>query len=349
MKIDILISVDKQIIKTDNAKDVFHKENSILILDGWTLENYKNYHPDSNFKFTGVFNIIFWDKNKKKLTIENDILGQRALYIGIFNNYIYISWNFWHVLSNIKKYSYENDILQQFLYFRRIAPSWKTPLNNIYKMPAGGILKYDAVKNNLSIHQKNIMIQKPAEISLDKATDQLDESISKLFSVINEKFAGYDIYFGNSGGLDSRMIPAYAKEFNLKVKGFQVVNRAPNGWCNQSSLSAKKIARYFGIPHQTIPFNHSDGWKRLLRDLYVNPFGPANFHKNPDFSYFKNSLILNGGSSFIITNDSNYWMSAIRQSDPLKDFATKHFLRSNLTIPQTRLSGLITQKMPKIK
>src|SRR5690606_15175602 len=81
-----------------------------------------------------------------------------------------------------------------------------------------------------------------------------------------------------------------------------------------------------------LPYDADDGWKRLLRDLYVNPFGPADFHKNPCYDLFEDKLILNGGNSFTIANDNNFWQSNKVRSNPIREMALNYFVRPSANV-----------------
>lgn len=306
------------------------KDKWDVYIDGW-LEN--DILPDENKNRIGVFNLILWDPTTACLKIENDLLGQRPLYISLNNGKIIISDNYWNVFSDLDRIDIDYDSIEQMLNFRRLVPSWKTFDKKIIRLPAGGLYEYKKGNSHYCVKQKLRMEQAPDEsIGLKDAVNQLHESLLNLFSNINNIFNSFEIWFGNSGGLDSRIIPAYAHLFGIKINGFIVSNNKPLGLYNQSIHSGERIANYFGFPFLKINYYEGSGWERMIQDLYVNPFGPSNFHKNPKYDFFRNKLVLNGGSSFTIANDNNFWKIAEQMNNPIRSFIDKYLIRSNVKL-----------------
>lgn len=303
-------------------------KNWKVLCDGWTVNHLKGYDPEAQKELTGVYNIISWSEETGKIIIENDILGQRPLFASFSEDRVVISDNFWSVVSSLSGYEIDYTIISQLQHFRRIAPSWKTVVKGVYRLPAGGRIEYSKGQKKPTVEQVHWMKQAPDEtIQAHDAAEQLHDAFLKLFEMIGDVYPGRDVWFGNSGGLDSRLIPAYARKAGLDVSGFLVIGKKPF-IKTQSEISAEAVAKEYGFRFRKFEYNQGDGWERLLRDLYVNPFGPANFHKNPRFEDFKDQLILNGGDSFTIVNDNNFWRTQNAQSDPVDAMVNSHLFRT---------------------
>jgi hypothetical protein len=126
------------------------------------------------------------------------------------------------------------------------------------------------------------------------------------------------------------LIPAYAAHSGTAVKGFIVSESKPFGFASQSDVSSDLIARSFGFVNNKINYDAGNSWKRMLRDIFANPFGPANFHKNAGYEQFLGATILNGGNSFLIANDSNSWRLLSDREDALERYAARVLFRDNV-------------------
>lgn len=260
----------------------------------------------------GVYNSIFLSSAQKSLMISNDPLGQRPLYFREAGGYLYVGSCFWDVIGAVSGDSsspLNEDALECLLTLRRIVPSHHTLHREIFVLPAGAQL----VKAGGSpIHLSHVvgMQQKPDEtISVHDAALELKGNMLTGLSRVKESGEFSWFWFGNSGGLDSRVIPALAHEVDLSCKGFLVSGDWIPGLRNLSKLGSQKVAERYGIENRLIDYKSKKctNVQRLSADALVNPFGPANYHKNPEYRDFSGSLVVNGGNSFLIANDNGSW------------------------------------------
>lgn len=301
-----------------------------VFLDGWIEPGVSYNDPKNLVQLTGVYNLIYWDSISGQLIIENDRLGQRPLYASFSDRRVILSDNFWVVTKSLEKVEIDDSTITQLQLFRRLVPSWKTVVKNVYRLPAGSRMTFQRGDTDVEIKQIKWMKQQPDSfIDNEIAADQLHKTFMDLFGMVGDLFPKRDIWFGNSGGLDSRLIPAYAEKAGIKVNGYLVSNKK-RFLKNQSEKSADIIAKKYGFSFKKLRYDQGNGWSRLLRDLYVNPFGPANFHKNPQYEFFKDTLILTGGDSFTIVNDNNFWKTQEARKDPVRAMVFRQLLRKGI-------------------
>jgi hypothetical protein len=282
-------------------------------IDGW-IE--KKFDPrsavDASENIDGVYNSIFLSSAQKSLMISNDPLGQRPLYFREVGGYLYVGSCFWDLMGAVAGDSsspLNEGALECLLALRRIVPSHHTLHSEIFVLPAGAQL-VKAGGSPLQLSHVVGMQQKPDKtISVHDAALELKGNMLKGLSRIKEsgKFSWF--WFGNSGGLDSRVIPALAQEVGLGSKGFLVSGDRVPGLRNLSKLGSQKVAEKYGIENRLIDYKSKKctNIQRLFADALVNPFGPANYHKNPEYCDFSGSLVVNGGNSFLIANDNGSW------------------------------------------
>jgi hypothetical protein len=260
----------------------------------------------------GVYNSIFISSAQKNLVIRNDPLGQRPLYYREAGGNLYIGSCFWDVMGAVSGESsspLNEEALEYLLTLRRIVPSHHTLHREIFILPAGGqLVKTGGSPLRLS-HVVGMQQMADEAITVHDAALELKRNMLKGLTRIKESGDYSCFWFGNSGGLDSRVIPALAEEAGLGCKGFLVSGDQIPGLRNLSKLGSQKVAEKYGIENKLIDYKSKKctNIQRLSADALVNPFGPANYHKNPEYCDFSGSLVVNGGNSFLIANDNSSW------------------------------------------
>jgi hypothetical protein len=299
---------------------------------------YKEVNINRVWKFTDknlgtLNNIITVDLLRNKLEIESDRLGQYPVYFGVFKSTTCISNNMWHVVSCLKKLGmivFPNKSSFDDLYnYTRILSKDETVVNNILKLPPSSIYKFD-LNNGICVKSVGIdpLIQKEDKnLSLDDVVDQLHHEIASSISSLSNQLDGREVVFGNSGGLDSRIIPGYLKKIPISFRGYVVTDRS--SFNNNTKASSDMVGKYYDFETRHLYFDQDNGWNRLLRDIFVNPLGPANFYKNPQYQGFSNKIILTGGNSFIVTNDTNSWKEICKSKNSFRVIAEKYMIYNN--------------------
>lgn len=273
---------------------------------------YTELGSNSSSGSNGVYNSIFLSTTPKSLEITNDPLGQRPLYYHEAGDYLYVGSCFWDIMETVSNKSpsgLNEEALESLLKLRRIVPAHHTLHRQIFVLPAGArLFKLGGAPLQLS-HVTGMQQKSDNRISSRDAARELKRNMQQGLSRIRDSAEFSWFWFGNSGGLDSRVIPALAKEVGLGCKGFLVSGDRIPGLRNLSKLGSEKVAKKYNIENQFIDYRSDkcSNIQRLVADALVNPFGPANYHKNADYCDFFGSLIVNGGNSFLIANDNGSW------------------------------------------
>lgn len=311
--------------------------NKINLFEGYLIEDnfLDKVHPENN---KGVFNYVEIDCSKKVITIINDKLGQLSLYYYLFNGEFVLSNSFWSILKIIGKsrISILETRLKEMLFFHRIPIEGETFIEHVKFVKASSVLKIDYDKSVVR-EEKYWKIKQITDnnISLEEASQKLEKSFDNFFNFLKTKFQNQTFVFGNSGGLDSRLIPMFARKHDLNLIGVTIGNRKPYKiFKSVSHRSAEKISKLFGFQNYSIESTKGDYNKRLLLDIRNNPFSGNQVFKNtydqlPDFQ----NLIC-GGNGFIVSNDSGIW-EQFDNIDPEKrfEFLFDYLNKEKLSIP----------------
>lgn len=246
--------------------------------DGFSVQEGKIFEELNDTKL-GFFNWITYKEKSDELIIKNDKRGQLALYYYYDGNDFVTSNNLWKILSNIgdSKIEFLIEKVREYIAFYRIPDGESTIFKNIktFKPGVDVILK----NNRLAIKEYWDYKFDNREIELDDAVDELDIGIKKLFSFLSPcKIYG----FGNSGGLDSRLIAIYLNEFGYKNIGFTIGQKRPNGvFLSKSHKNAITLSKLFGFKQIFIEYDYTEDWElRNLLDIRNNPSGSSNILKN---------------------------------------------------------------------
>ena len=297
--------------------------NQILtLIEGEVYEyDYNVYQKNSIIKSIleskipkAVFNLIHYNNTTNVLTIQNDVLGQLPLYISSYKYTFIISNNFWSIIKllNSRQLSINKIFLKSLIYLHRIPKEGATFIDNINEIKAASYIEIDVLKNKQikNYIYWDLIHQPDYNLTIDEATFQLDKDIKKQFSIIHSKYSDKLFAFGNSGGLDSRIIPLYAKEFSIPILGYTIGQIKNNLFLKTASFyNAKKIANLLDFNQFDISYYTSNYFNRFLLDIKNNPFGLTQIFKNPYESIPYFDYLICGGNGFIVANDSGKWIN----------------------------------------
>lgn len=290
------------------------ENNNLSLAEG---EIIRNINPgtallhDMLKNFIGFYNILCYCPGTNQIIIRNDELGMLPLYYFHMADTFIVSNNLWLIIANTDavKLKLNIPIIKSFLHFSRIPDESGTFFENIYQLPAASKLIYDLKKNKISISNYWSLKHNPDQnLKVSDAVELLEEDLSSLFRYLKNKYPDKTFGFGNSGGLDSRLIPLFAREYDLKIEGFITGNSKPRKlFYSSSHSSAIKIARALKFNHHNISYKPVNFEERLTLDIRNNPLSNNQIFKNPfdKLPYF--DYMFCGGNGFIISNDSNKW------------------------------------------
>ncbi len=273
----------------------------------------------------GMFAIVIYDKQERKLHLFRDRIGIKPLY------YYWDGDNFAFAseLKALMKFHFINinkrindKAINQFLYLGYI-PEPDTIYRDIYKFPSGSYALF--YNNNLKITPYwNIK-----EKIRNNTIDNYKEAKQKLNELINDSVRYRlisDVPYGTflSGGTDSSLVTAVAQKLtNNKLKTFSIGFKESK--YNESGY-AKAVAEYLGTEHHEFIVSYKDAIELVdeITDTYDEPYAdssaiPTMLVSKLAKKYVTMTLSGDGGDELFYGYGANLW--AKRLSNPfIKQF-----------------------------
>lgn len=266
---------------------------------------------DSGLSFPGPFNHVSYSATEQTISIRNDELGMLQLYFAVIQSKVFVSNNIWLILEQLdsNEISLNESILAAYLQYARIPSETETFFKNIHVLPVGSSCTIDLSHFTYTIDKTwDLTHSYQSPPSLDEAVDQLYDDLSSLFGFIKQKDPNRTVGFGNSGGLDSRLVPHFCEIHNLQCKGFITGKTHPRfGLTSTSHSSAHKVAALYKLDHTDLSYRPTDYNSRLLLDVKNNLLSNCQVFKNPYDQLPEFDTLICGGNGFIVSNDSNKW------------------------------------------
>lgn len=182
------------------------------------LAAYVEYKEEVVSKLRGMFAFIIWDKQEKTFFGARDQFGIKPFYYAVEDEGLYVASEKKAILSVIGDKKIDQVALQHYLTFQYV-PTSNTLHRAIKELPPG---HYMTKKLNEEIVIKRYWQAdfKPVQKTEDVFTTEIKNS---LYDSI-ERHMQSDMTVGSflSGGIDSSIIVAIAKEFNPKLKTLSV-------------------------------------------------------------------------------------------------------------------------------
>lgn len=289
--------------------DVEILENDLLLTEHHIVFDKSKFEAGENF--SGNYNQIRYSKTKQSLKIRNDELGMLQLYYSVINNKVFVSNNLWLIIEQLSddEISLNKTVCASFLQYSRIPSESDTFFYNIHVLPVATELTIDLKTLKVSNNKYwDLNHSYSSKVTIDDAIDQLYDDLSDLFGFIKNKKPDTVIGFGNSGGLDSRLIPHFCSINNLKCTGFITGNTYKIKKLKSTShSSAHKISELYDFKNTDISYKPNDYQDRLNLDVRNNPLSNCQIYKNPYDQLPDFDLLICGGNGFIVSNDSNRW------------------------------------------
>jgi asparagine synthase (glutamine-hydrolysing) len=235
------------------------------------LQAYALLGPACLQDFDGMFVIVIYDKNKKELFIARDRAGKKPVYYYSDGNKFVFSSELNAIRHQLVDLEINEKNLQQYMrmgYFYKSA----TPYKNTRELPAGSY----AV---ISLSTPDVQVQRWWDITeyyLRQSSDDADTAFQKvdqfLHQAVKRRVESSDLEVGSflSGGIDSGLVTALAKNYNKTLKTFTVSFK---GEYDEAPL-AKLVADKYKTSHHEINIsfdNLRDDVETILSN-YGEPF-----------------------------------------------------------------------------
>ncbi|MFC2152588.1 hypothetical protein ACFLSE_08680 [Bacteroidota bacterium] len=320
--------------------------NRLSILEGETYPEDSSSDIINNY-VKGGYNYIVYNTESDELIIKNDKFGMLPLYVYTSKDQLFISNNLWLIITNLASSDILIDevLFKSYLYLLKIPKEGGTFFKNVKQLNAATLFKIDIKSNKVNddkyweLEHSNEKIK-----NIDDAIEILDNDIAQLFKTLKNKFPSSKFGFGNSGGFDSRLIPAYAKQFDLPLKGFIIGDKKPRKlFYSTSHKSAMQIANYYKFEHHNVSYKSSNLLDRLLLDIRNSPIGPNQIFKNPFESIPEFEYLICGGNGFTISNENNKWQefSSITDEQKKIDFLFQYNSKGVYSTTREKINQLL--------
>lgn len=179
---------------------------------------YHEFKEDMIHQLRGMFSFVIWDKEEKTLFGARDPFGIKPLFYNENDKWTLFATEKKSILLALEEMKLDTDALQQYMTYQFV-PEPKTMTTNIQKLEPGHYF----IKNlgePMEMHQYWKATFQPVEKSdgeyIHQIKDVLSESI-QLHMQGNENVGSF-----LSGGIDSSIIVAIAKDFDPNLKTFSV-------------------------------------------------------------------------------------------------------------------------------
>lgn len=199
-----------------------------LLKDGYTFETdsdteviiatYAKYKEKTAERLRGMFGFVIWDKREKAVYGARDHFGIKPFHYAEEDGVIYFASEKKSIYQILKKKELDEVSLQNYLTFQFV-PDPDTMTKGIHRLAPGHYFtkKIDGPMEITRYWEATFApVQKSEETFAKEIKDALYDSV--------EKHMRSDVTVGSflSGGVDSSIIVAIAREFNPKIKTISV-------------------------------------------------------------------------------------------------------------------------------
>lgn len=303
------------------------QDKKLILREGYfTTAKYNSldFNTIINDKPDGIYNFLYYDSDNAQFTVINDKLGKMPVYYYLTNKYFCISNQPWKIIRLFQNRIEINDNrLKEHLYYFTIPSESATYIDGLKRLPGASILKFNLHDFNLRVKRYWKLAYNFSDEKLDRqqALAQFDQDLHRLFARIKERHPNSKLGFGNSGGLDSRLVAVYAREHDFDLQGYTICNPGSKiGLKSVSYLNAERIADYFGFQNRIIHYKPKSYEARMLLDIRNNPFGISQFFKNPLHQIPPFDILVTGQQGAMV---GDHWNSYLEREDP--KFIFKYF------------------------
>lgn len=234
------------------------------------LHAYEKLGAECLHDFDGMFALAIYDKQKQELFLARDRAGKKPLYYYTDGKKFLFASEL-NALHRQLPLEINEDHIRQYLrmgYFYKSS----TPYKNVFELPAGSYA-------TVSLQAPQVHVSKWWNIHQyynQKSTDGYQAASEKIDAILHEaiknRVESSDLEVGSflSGGIDSGLVTAIAKQYNASLKTFTV---SFDGEYDEAPL-AKLVADRYKTDHHEIKIsfdNLSNDIEKILSN-YGDPF-----------------------------------------------------------------------------
>ncbi len=257
---------------------------------------YERFGADFLNSIDGMFAFVIYDKIKNQLFIARDRAGKKPFYYFSDNNKFVFASEL-NCLKTMTQLEIEPSHFYQYL---RLGSFYRqcTPYKNVTELRAGSFIIVDC--NSLSIKETrwwniNEFYQKKREDNLEESIEKTDEF---LHMAVKRRLESSDLEVGSflSGGIDSGVVVAIAKQYQPNLKTFTV---SFEGEYDEAPL-ARLVAKKYKTDHTEIKLSF-DNLKNDVEKILSNYGEP----------FFDSSII----PSYYVSQEAKKYLTVILNGD----------------------------------
>lgn len=196
-------------------------------------------------KLRGMFSLAIWNEEKRTLLLARDRLGIKPLYYTLQNGVFYFASEIKALLAVGVKKEIDPQALWDYLSCNFV-PGPRTIFKNIYKLPAGCLLKYEGgkieKKKYWDLPKETIKARNQKEL-IKQLREHLEDAVKS--HLVSDVPVGAFL----SGGIDSSAVVALASQHTSKLQTFSVGFKEKS--FNELEY-ADKVAKQYGTDHHQI-------------------------------------------------------------------------------------------------
>ena len=217
-------------------------------------------------ELNGMFAISCWDSQERKLFLARDFAGIKPLFYTNTSKGLVFGSQFNQILKHpwCKKWSWSNIGLSEYLQFGYMTPPY-TIAENVYQLGVGEYLVFTFESKTIEKKVYQRFYEKRGDISeLDlKSVENIGEAVTN--SVKRQLVADVPLGVFLSGGIDSTLVAAKAREFNPDLTAVTI------GFDDKKFDESEKAIEY--AKHLKIKHHHVERFgSQSLLDIIDNHF-----------------------------------------------------------------------------
>lgn len=285
---------------------------------------YRGFNKDLMFGYKFKDDFIGYKINLKNevFTISNDSLAMLPIYYFFQNGTWACSNNLWE-LCKLESFNINWDWFRKNSFYYNTPKEGETFVKNINLLKIGNFIKCDSQKLQIN-NKKHVIFQNSFSKKKSNEKDIIDNIIFNLDNFFDQWKGVSNLYVGNSGGFDSRLMRSFLNRHSIKHNSYTVLRVKSNNfikttteWCAQKSDDLYGKSKYY---YRSINLDE-------LEDVLWNPLGSAESSKVPkslfeEINKIKNPYVFCGGNGYLINYNSTVWgnLNSCRFQDVPKVF-----------------------------
>ncbi len=255
-----------------NHQDVRKKYGLQCITNSDTetiLQAYALQGPDCLNDFDGMFALAIYDRQKNELFLARDRAGKKPLYY-FSDGKSFVFASELNALRHQLPLEADENNLRQYVHAAYLYRS-STPYKNVKELPAGNYAYVSLETPEVKLTQWWDIHTFYQQRSTDSFETALQTTDKILHEAIRRRVESSDLEVGSflSGGIDSGLVTAIAKEYNPSLQTFTI---SFDGEYDEAPL-AKLVADRYGTKHHEIKisFDHLSNDIEKILSNYGEP------------------------------------------------------------------------------